>query len=308
MKRIILLLILGITILVFLANHLPSQSKNVFAIASKNAQFYTDPLEGFKRSCTHNITGVILSENEQENMRNIANVKNGNPDLVFLIGSYAASSFDFKSTNVPVVYCMILDPEGHGLSGPNVTGVSLDVPVSAELSFLKTLVPNVRRIGLLYNPQSMQKVADDLARETTTRRMELFTAPVNSSAEIANALKGFKDKDKIEALYLPMDSTLLEKRTFEYINLFSIQNRIALLTPTAKFVKMGGLMAADVDLQGIGRQAGTIANRILAGTSPSSIPPENPHEVILALNSRAASLIGITIPPTLMNSAVIYNK
>ncbi len=308
MKRTILLVILGVIILVFIANHLPSQSKNVFAIASRNAKFYIDPLEGFKRSCTHNIRGFILSTSERENASSIARVRDGNPDLVLLIGSFAASSFDFKSMNIPVVYCMILNPEGRGLTGPNITGVSLEVPVSTELSFLKTLAPNISRIGLLYNPQSMQKVADDLARETVSRNMELFTAPVNSSAEIANALKGFKDRDKIEALYLPMDSTLLEKRTFEYINLFSIQNRIALLTPTAKFVKMGGLMAADVDLQGIGRQAGAMSNRILAGTSPSSMPPESPQEVMLALNSRAASLIGLTIPPTLMNSAVIYKK
>jgi len=70
---------------------------------------------------------------------------------------------------------------------------------------------------------------------------------------------------------------------------------------------MGGLIAADVDLQGIGRQAGIIANRILAGEDPSSILLEEPKDYILALNTRVASLIGLTIPRSLMNNAKVYN-
>jgi len=306
MKRVILILVLIGIFSVSISNHLPSQVRRVVAIASRNAQFYTEPLEGFRKSCTHNVRSFMLTNDELENSRILSQARNIKPDLILLIGSFAAVKFVPMPTDIPIVYCMILKPANLDLTASNITGVSLEIPYSIKLNYLQRLNPNIQRVGLLYNPNNMSEIADELAKASTDADIELFTASVISSVDISDALKAFKEKDKIEALYLPPDNTLLEKRTFEYITLFSIQNRIALIAPTAKFVKMGGLIAADVDLQGIGHHAGIIANRIIAGEDPSSIPPENPKEFILALNTRVASLIGLKIPPSLMNNAKIY--
>jgi len=305
MKKIVLLLVFAGIILLLISIHLQSQAKNVLVIVSKDAEFYTKPLEGFRRSCRHQVSSITLTSDASENARLIQNARNIRANLILLIGSGAAKSFTPIPSNVPVIYCMILQPEALGLTGSNITGVSLEIPHSVKLEYLKRLSPNVKRIGLLYNANNVNEIVNDMARASAAADIELFTAAVNSSAEISNALKGFKDT--VDALYLPQDRTLLEKRAFEYITLFSIQNRIALVIPTAKFVKMGGLMAADVDLVGIGRQVGNIANRIIAGSNPAAIPPEKPKEFVLALNARVASLIGLEIPPSLMNNAKIYN-
>jgi len=306
MKKIIIFLVFSGIILLLISIHLQSQAKNVLVIVSRDAEFYTRPLEGFQNSCRHPVNSIILTSNQNENARLIQNARNTRADLILLIGSSAARSFAPVPSNVPIVYCMILQPTAFGLTGSNVTGVSLEIPHSVKLGYLKRLSPNIKRVGLLYNPNNMSEIADDMAKASEGANIRLFVAPVNSPADISNALKNFKDKDKIEALYIPQDSTLLEKRTFEYITLFSIQNRLALVTPTAKFVKMGGLMAADVDLLGIGRQVSNIANRIIAGSNPATIPPESPKEFILALNTRVASLIGLSIPSSLIDDAKVY--
>lgn len=306
MKRITFVIVLAGIFLVLISNHLLSQARRVIAITSRNAQFYTDPLEGFRKSCTHNVRSFILTDDEYENRRMLSQARSMEADLILLIGSFAAIKFAPIPTDIPIVYCMILKPETFDLAGFNVTGVSLNIPHSIKLNYLKRLSPNIRRVGLLYNPNNISEIEDEMTKASADANLELFTAPVISSADISEALKAFKENDKIEALYIPPDNTLLEKSVFEYITLYSIQNRIALIAPTAKFVKMGGLMAADVNLQGIGRQVGIVANRIIAGEDPSSIPLEDPKEFILAINTRVASLIGLKIPSYLLDNAKIY--
>ena len=303
MKKKLLMLILGGIFFLLICVDLQPQAKKVAAIVSRNAEFYTKPFEGFRESCSHQVIPFILTSNESENSRILQRARNERADLILLIGSFAASSFNPRPSGIPIIYCMILQPETFGLTGSNVTGVSLDIPVSKKLDYLKELSPRMRRIGLLYNPDNMREIAEEIAKDANARNMKLIPAEFRSFAEISSAVKGFTGK--VDAIYLPKDSTLLEKKTFEYITLFSIQNRIVLFVPTTKFVKMGGFMAVDIDLAGIGRQAGITANRILAGSQPSSIPLESPKEIFPYYNPKVASLIGLEISSSFKSIAKV---
>jgi ABC-type uncharacterized transport system substrate-binding protein len=46
-------------------------------------------------------------------------------------------------------------------------------------------------------------------------------------------------------------------------------------------------------------QAGVIANKIISGTEPKSIPVETPSSTKIVVNKRVADTIGLPIPTTI---------
>ena len=59
----------------------------------------------------------------------------------------------------------------------------------------------------------------------------------------------------------------------------------------------------EVDSYGVGRQAGAMANRILAGVNVSKIEKEDAHASILTVNLIVAKKLGITMNENVLKQA-----
>jgi putative ABC transport system substrate-binding protein len=59
----------------------------------------------------------------------------------------------------------------------------------------------------------------------------------------------------------------------------------------------GGLIAYGPSLRGAFRQVTTLVDKILKGAKPGDIPVEQPTRFSLVVNLRAASTLGLTVPP-----------
>ncbi len=49
---------------------------------------------------------------------------------------------------IPLVYCMVMNPKKSGISGSDVTGVTLDIPIARQFEAFKSVVPSLKKIGL----------------------------------------------------------------------------------------------------------------------------------------------------------------
>jgi putative ABC transport system substrate-binding protein len=61
----------------------------------------------------------------------------------------------------------------------------------------------------------------------------------------------------------------------------------------------GGLMSYGSDFADLHRRAASYIDRILNGAKISELPVQYPTKFDLVINLRAASAIGLTVPPTL---------
>ncbi len=97
----------------------------------------------------------------------LAPARRGQYDLVLAMGSPSTAlvQASFKGAATPVVTVCSKDPvllgqvDGYkGGSGTNIAYTSLDIPVSVQLSYLKQLRPELKRIAVVYANQNISAV------------------------------------------------------------------------------------------------------------------------------------------------------
>ena len=77
-------------------------------------------------------------------------------DLIYAIATPAAQAAAAATTDIPIVGCAITDYAASGLvqdndkPGTNVTGASDLTPVAEQLEMMQKVLPDVKKVGLLY--------------------------------------------------------------------------------------------------------------------------------------------------------------
>lgn len=228
-------------------------------------------------------------------------------NLVLAVGTDAARAVKDANLDIPSVFSMVSEPGQSGLlnqgarAGTPMTGVCLDVPVEEQFSSLLTVVPKVRRIGVIYSPDESQFIVDEAQNTANRMNVGLVTYPVYSEADVSQALSALRPK--IDALWLVSDRIVLTTQSLQYMFLFTFQNNLPLMGLSDHFVKMGALVAVGPDYQDVGRQSGDLAAEMLAGRSAADLPVASPRKVMLSLNLRTAEIIGLRIPESVVKRA-----
>ena len=79
--------------------------------------------------------------------------------------------------------------------------------------------------------------------------------------------------------------------------------RLPTVYPFRFMAREGGLVSYGVDLSETFPRAAEYVDRILGGTKPADLPVQAPTKFELAINLKAASALGLTVPPTLIARA-----
>lgn len=268
---------------------LAEAAQDVVVVKGYSIKPFEDAVKGFKDACRCRITEFDLSETDGSGVLN--DVRRMRPSVVFAVGADALSLLK-DIEGLPIVYAMALNPASISSSRDNFFGVSMEIPPEKQIEEFHNALPSVKRIGIVYDPKktpaSFIKKAMIAAE---SRGITIVGREVGSSKKVISAINSMGTG--IDAFWMLPDTTVVTPETVEFIFLYSLENRMPVLTFSEKYIEMGALMSISADPFDMGRQAGGLARKIIddeyVGNTPLSPKPA------IAINKEVAKKLGIRI-------------
>lgn len=268
---------------------------------------YQQSREGFKEFFEEKKVALWISEYnlKKTNPEVICSrIKEERPDLVFTLGTKASKLVKEKIKNIPVVFSIILNPQA--VVDINVTGVSMDIPPAMKLRKIKKILPEVKRIGLIYSPKTTP-LYREISKTCKEFGLQIIRRKIDSGKELPDALKEISWQ--IDCFLMIADSEIYFPQSVEYLLLESLRGKFPVIGLSSFYTKAGALISFDCDYEDLGRQAGEIALRILDGEKPANIKPARPRKINLSLNLIAAERLDIKIPSAVIKEATeVFGK
>jgi putative ABC transport system substrate-binding protein len=277
-------------ILIFLLT-CPSHAaaRDLLVVQAHRAKPYSEAVRGIRSSCGARLKDVAISELSAEDI--VAEVRRQKPDVVVALGMEALLKLR-KVREIPIVYSMVLNPAAALRGEKNITGVSMMIPPEKQLATLQTLLPWIRRIGLIYNPRNTARLVARAQRSASRLGIELTALKVSKPDDVPEQLERLKE---VDVLWMVPDSTVVTPECVEYLFLFSLSNRIPIITFSKKYLDLGALVSMEVNPFELGRQTGQAAASILSGTPVKNVPELDAENFEIGINKKIASKMGLRI-------------
>lgn len=307
--QIALLLTTVAAALIFLCGAAPAAGAAETRIAvfvSYEAQPVEEMLAGFREHLSRQGSDAVLEiyplhKSSTQAPRMPEEIRENGTRLILALGSLALETAGREAEGIPIVAGMILR-ESDIRRVRYATGVFLEYPLETQFEWLQRLLPEARRIGVVYNPAENQGTIATARRVAERMGLELVAREVTAPAELPDALESLANR--VEVLWGISDQLVVTPQTAKGLLLFSFRNRIPFIGLSTAWVKAGAFYALDRDYRDIGRQCAELALKILAGSLPGSLDPVSPRQTQFSLNLKTAERMKVHVSPSLRRSAV----
>jgi putative ABC transport system substrate-binding protein len=184
--------------------------------------------------------------------------------------------------------------------GGNVTGVSgMTADVAGKcVELLREALPQASRLAVLANATDpfTAPFLDRVFSAAAAVRFELSKLTIGDPAELDSAFAQIR-QHAIEAIVV--QPSLPRRRAFE----FGLAHGTATASPYVRAADEGALIAYGPDSIEQYRAAASVADKVLRGADPATLPVALPVKFRLVINAKTATQAGISIPATLLARA-----
>jgi putative ABC transport system substrate-binding protein len=231
---------------------------------------------------------------------------------VIVTGANPNTVAAMKATaTIPIVMTNSIDPVGTGLvaslarPGGNVTGFAQDSGGELNgkrLELLKETLPNLSRVGILWNPGVASNRSRLTSMRDATQGMGLMLFPVEARGQDAFE-QAFTTmiKERMQAFVILGDAVLFNYRG--QIAEMAMRNRLPAASSFKEFAEAGLLLTYGANVRDLFRRSAIFVDKIFKGAKPADLPVEQPTKFELVVNLKTAKALGIELPPTLLARA-----
>ncbi|MBH0203146.1 MAG: hypothetical protein HP496_12835 [Nitrospira sp.] len=188
-----------------------ANATEIVILQSSELPYYEQAVLGFKAAVPpttkireYNLGGQLAQGRELGK-----SLRASPPDLILAVGLKAALTAKLEIFDQPVVFCLVLNPDAHGLPTSNMTGIAVRTPPEAQLTALRSIIPHRRRIGVLYDEEHSGSFIHDAHRAAKQQGLELVTVAIRGQEDIPQAIRELLPT--IDALWLIQDQTVISE-------------------------------------------------------------------------------------------------
>ena len=232
------------------------------------------------------------------------------PDIVLTAGSEPAlRAAQVSAGGLPIVLLAIdFDPLTRGYvpslahPGGNITGIFVPQLELAKkrIELAHELLPRATRLGILSDASSRDQAvaAGEAARAMglEPRLIEVTDQPPDYGAAFAR----MSDAPG-EPVVVPASAVFLRDRAD--IERVAREHGVPMIAAFRENAAAGAVMSYGIDLADLFRDIADVVDHVAKGRKPAELPIAPPSHFHLALNLKAAAMLGVTVPPTLLARA-----
>ncbi len=260
---------------------------------------------GFEEGKNLEIEFVSAQDDMSKNTQIAQNFANSGKDLVCGIATPSAQALYAAclDKNIPVIFNAVSDPVAANLAKsktealPGISGVSDQLPVEAQLQLIRKILPDAKKIGILYstgeaNSISTLEVYKELAPQYGFEIVDKGISKKSDIPAVADVVL-----NEVDCISNMTDNTVVS--SLAIILDKANEKKIPVFGSEEEQVTNGCLASAGLDYVQLGIQAGKMAGEVLKGADVSTLPYETLTESSIKVNEEVAQQLEITIPDDL---------
>jgi putative tryptophan/tyrosine transport system substrate-binding protein len=253
---------------------------------------YDQAAAGFRAAYAEPVNAFMLDEATPDLLAR--RIQAARPAVVVAVGLKAALFARDQLPHVPLVFCVVPNYDRFDLAGAAITGVSADVPPERELAALRTALPGVKRVGILYGRGTGAALARRARAAAGAMGMVLVESAVSDLSGLQRAARDLAGQ--VDALWYPADPTVATPEVFRALLDLSLERHKPLLVFSESLVRAGALVAASPDYAWMGAQAAGIVRRIRNGERAGDIAVAPLRRTRVVVNPATARAVGCVVP------------
>ena len=249
---------------------------------------------------------AYANDRHQELPRLAAELVARKPQLIYAPPQGAAIAARQATQTIPIVFAAGRDPVSAGLvlslahPGGNATGVvsGFESIAAKRLELLREILPRAKRIGFLGDSTDPLTIVDRsaLAATATALGLTMVVAEASNPVEFEAAVATLIGQD-VDAIHATSAiSVNLRSRLIDQTN----RKRVPVIGGRTPQVEAGALYAYSSSLADQFRRSAQMVDKILKGAKPADLPIEQPTKFELVVNLKAARILGISIPASVL--------
>lgn len=242
----------------------------------------------------------------------ITHLKSHHPDVMVAATTPVAQYAKGAIQDIPLIYNVITDPVAAGLIKTayqpemNITGSSDHQDLKLLLSFAKRLIPNAKKVGILYATAEVNDYAlvDMMKQAAEASGIKVLAIPVDSTRDVPVAMQRFKNT--VDFIYVGSSGPV--QSAFPVIVSEGNSMGIPIFNMNEDPVKKGLALASfGVNYYQVGVNAGKLVVNALQGTPLSQLKPIYPelNDYHGFINRKNALKFKIALPENLQNIQVV---
>ena len=265
--------------------------------------------KGFKDGDNIKLEYVGAQDDMSKNTQIASNFAAENLDLVCGIATPSAQALYAACLDkkIPVIFNAVSDPVAAKLAEsdtkplPGISGISDKLPVEAQLKLIREVLPDAKKIGILYSTGEANSVStlEDYKKLAPNYGFEIVEKGISKKADVPAAadivlnevdcISNMTDNTVVASLAI-----ILDKASAKNIPVFGSEE---------EQVKNGCIASAGLDYVELGKMAGRMAAKVLKGEDIKNLPYQTVENPVITVNEKVARDLGITIPEDVLKGA-----
>lgn len=232
-------------------------------------------------------------------------------DVIVAIATPVAQAAVNATTEIPIVFSAVTDPVGAGLipamgnNEGNVVGISDMTPVFTQLKLLKLVMPDVKKVGVIYNPSEANSVIlTDFAKDAAEQLgFEILEIAGSTTSEMITSLNAMISD--VDALYIGTDNTAASSA--EGLGTIAERNKVPIVAGEIGIARGGAIIGFGFDYYKIGLETGKLVAAVLKGEKIENLSSGllGADALVFYVNKDLADKIGLDLPENIVERANI---